>query len=329
MQTELIKINNNAFSEKELKKAVKILRNNEIIIFPTETVYGIGANAFNKKAVQKIFKAKNRPVDNPLIIHISNTKQLKKIVLKLPIKAKILMKEFWPGPLTIILKKSKNIPLNVTAGLDSVAVRMPSNKIALKLIEMCQFPIAAPSANISGKPSSTKGAHAFDDFNGKVKLIIDSGECEHGIESTVISLIGKPLLLRPGAITKEDIEKIIGKIIVPKNNNNKKPISPGLKYKHYSPEAKVFLCLNQKNFELEIQKNFEKHVGIISFSKKIGVKNEYFFNKNISDYAKNVFSCFREFDKKKVELIIMEGVKKKGLGLALMNRIEKASTKII
>ncbi len=333
MQTKIIKINEKNFSKNDLKEAIKLLKKGEIVVFPTETVYGIGANAFDKKAVKKIFKAKKRPSDNPLIVHISNLGQLDEVAFEVPKKAELLIKKFWPGPLTLILKKSKKIPKEVTAGLDSVAVRMPSHKVARSLIKECGFAIAAPSANLATMPSSTIGKHALDDLNGIVPLIIDSGFSKYGIESTVLSLITKkPILLRPGTITKKQIEKEIGKINLVKNTNkniNEKPISPGLKYKHYSPKAKVILVMNKNHFKKKVIKVSEKNkVGVISFSKKLGLENEYFFNNNKNLFAKKLFYCFRELDKKKVDFIIIEGIKEEEIGVAIINRIKKASFQI-
>jgi L-threonylcarbamoyladenylate synthase len=336
MQTKLTKINSKKVSLNELKEAVELLKKGEIVVFPTETVYGLGANAFNENAVAKIFQAKNRQPDNPLIVHVANIHQLNQVVSKIPKKAIKLIKAFWPGPLTLVLQKSPLVPLITTAGFDSVAVRMPSNKIALTLIKHCKFPIAAPSANTSGKPSPTKAKHAYDDLKGKVPLVIDSGSCKHGLESTVINMLSEtPMLLRPGSITKEQIEKVIGKVTLfgEEKNNSKtteKPLSPGMKYTHYSPNAELILVLFGKNFSKKLfELSSGKKTGIISFSKKLNLENEYYFENDLKLYAKNLFSCFRELDEKGAEQIIVEGVKEKGLGLALMNRLRKAATKIV
>jgi len=335
MKTKLIKLDCEKFSANEINEAVKLLKNEEIVAIPTETVYGLAANAFIEKAVAKIFVAKGRPADNPLIVHISDASQLDELVEKVPLKAKKLIKEFWPGPLTIVLKKSKKVPDIVTAGLDSVAVRMPSNKIALEVIKQCGFPLAAPSANSSTLPSPTKAKHVLDDLNGKIPLILDEGQCEVGLESTVISLIGKiPQILRPGKVTLEEIEQVIGKVNVHNPQNapalKEKPISPGMKYRHYSPRAEVILISSEKNFEEEVfELSSDKKIGIISFSKKLNLENEYFFDKDLKLFAKNLFICFRELDERGTEIIFVEGVKERGLGLAIMNRLKKASLRII
>jgi L-threonylcarbamoyladenylate synthase len=338
MKTELIKAGKKINSNLEITKATNLLRSGEVVVFPTETVYGLGANAFNESAVAKIFEAKNRPADNPTIVHISSIEQLHSVVSKVPKKAIKLIKAFWPGPLTLVLPKSIDIPNNVTAGLSSVAVRMPSHPVALALIKECNFPIAAPSANTSTKPSPTSAKHAYDDLNGKIPLVIDAGSCEHGLESTVISLLEeKPILLRPGAITIEQIEKVIGKISVASKNSNsketKKPLSPGMKYKHYSPKAEVILVIPKRGASF-VQKVFESdidklNIGVISFSKKIGVEKEYYFKKSLPLYAKELFASFRALDNEGVDAIFVEGIEEKGLGLAIMNRLRKAASKII
>ncbi len=302
-------------SKKTITKAVSLLKKGEIVAFPTETVYGLGANAFDEIALKKIFLAKGRPQDNPLIIHISNITQLKEVVSFVPKEAKLLAKKFWPGPLTIILKKSNSVPLCVTAGLDTVAIRMPSNKTALDLIKKAGFPIAAPSANSSGKVSPTKAIHVKEDLNKKIPLILDGGECEIGLESTVLDLTKKvPVILRPGKITKEEIESVLHKKVLIAKKFSKKVSSPGVKYKHYSPNAKVVL-FNKKDFYKKYQKYKNQKLMIL------------FFDNNIEFYTKNMFSFFRNCDNRGFEVILVEVVKEKGLGLALMNRLKKAALK--
>lgn len=341
MKTELIKINSK--NKKEIiSKASDLIKKGEIVAFPTETVYGLGANAFNDKAIQKIFVAKGRPSDNPLIVHISDLKQLNELVEFVPKKAKLLMKKYWPGPLTIVMKKSSLVPLSITAGLNTVAVRMPSNKIALELIKKAGFPLAAPSANSSTKPSPTMAKHVLDDLDGKIPLILDGGNCEIGVESTVVGLVSeKPILFRPGKITIEELTKVLGEIdyskTITSSNLNVKiiPFSPGMKYKHYAPKAELILveAKERVNFISEvttISLNEKPNlIGIISFTKKVGFENEFFFNKNIDLYAKELFSSLRELDKRGVKKIIVEGVTDTNFGLAVMNRLRKAASKII
>ncbi|OQA31564.1 MAG: Threonylcarbamoyl-AMP synthase [archaeon ADurb.Bin336] len=339
METKLIKINLTN-KNKVLSIASDLIKKGEVVAFPTETVYGLGANALDENAVKKIFIAKGRPNDNPLIVHISDIKQLNELVEFVPKEAEILIKKYWPGPLTIVMKKSKRVPSCITGGLNTVAIRMPNNTIALGLIKKAGVPIAAPSANSSTKPSPTLANHVLNDLNGKIPLIIDGGKCKVGLESTVLGLSnGKAVLYRPGKITKEELEKIIGEVELP-SGQIKVPSSPGMKYKHYSPKAEVILIEakidaneSKDNFLGNVKKiglNEDSNlIGVISFTKKIGFKNEFFFNNDVNLYAKNLFFALREFDKRGVEKIIVEGILDEGFGLAVMNRLRKAASKII
>lgn len=312
METKTIKIDPKNPEISKIKIASKILKNGGLVAFPTETVYGLGANALDKKAVSKIFIAKGRPQDNPLIIHISDKKELYKLSSDVTPTALVLADKFWPGPLTIILKKSKIVPKKITAGLGSVAIRMPSSKIALEIIRNSKTPIAAPSANISGKPSPTKATHVIDDLSNKIDLVIDGGKVAIGIESTVLDLTQKiPQILRPGKITKEQLEQVLGK--VKDGLKSKKPKSPGIKYKHYSPNAKIIIMNHKK----EIRKISKKYP-----NKKIKILNY----KNEVTMAKNLFNDFRNADKKKYNIILVKAVIEKELGSAIMNRLKKASS---
>jgi len=325
MKTKILKP-----TKSNLLKASIAIKNGDVIAFPTETVYGLGANALNNLAVKKIFLAKNRPSDNPLIVHISNLKQLKLISKNISVKAKILMDNFWPGPLTLILKKKKIVPNIVSAKKDTVGVRIPSNKIALNLIELSNCPIAAPSANSFGKPSPTKAKYVYEDMKNKIPFIIDGGFCNVGIESTIIDMTKKiPLLLRPGKISVEQIQKKIGKIVLHESIINpekkvKNALAPGMKYKHYSPRAKVYLFMNVDDLENYLTKfrNLE-NLGIITFSKKIDKIDSFYFN-SVTKYSKNIFSSFREFDNSGKKFILVEGIN----NLGVMNRIKKAAFRI-
>ncbi len=341
MKTELIKVMSKNKAE-VLSKAADLIKKGEVVAFPTETVYGLGANAFNDSAVQKIFIAKGRPSDNPLIVHISDLDQLNNLVEFVPENAKLLMKKYWPGPLTIVMKKSPLVPFSVTAGLDTVAVRMPSNKIALELIKKAGVPLAAPSANSSTKPSPTMAKHVMDDLNGKIPLILDGGNCDIGVESTVIGLAGeKPILFRPGKVTLEELKKVLGEVDSAKpvlnslSSSSSVPSSPGMKYKHYAPKAELVLveAVKGNDFSREVAtltlNNNSNSVGVISFTKEIGNENEFFFDKNIDLYAKELFSALRELDERGVKKIIVEGVIDTNFGLAIMNRLRKAASKII
>ncbi len=297
------------FNRKQLKQAGELIKKGELIAFPTETVYGLGANALNPKAVKKIFVVKGRPSNNPLIIHVCNLKQVEEIAYLNPL-AKKLIKKFWPGPLTIILKKKKIVPKEVTAGLRTVAIRMPDNKTALALIKYSNCPIAAPSANISGKPSGTCFEHVYEDFGGKIAGIIKSRQCKIGIESTVLDLTQKiPEILRPGKIIKKQIEKIIGRVRESKGHVSK-PKSPGMAYKHYSPNAKVIIVKNKS----QIKEVFKKYSG-----KKI----KLLIYKNAINMAHNLFKDFRDADKKGFDIIIVKSIQEKSLGNAIMNRLRK------
>jgi len=310
------------FTYKELKKAAQIIKMGELVAFPTETVYGIGANALNSKAVKKIFLAKGRPSDNPLIVHISNKKQLKKIA-NVTENAKNLIDKFWPGPLTIVLKKKRIVPREVTGGLSTVAIRMPKNKIALNLIDLAGFPIAAPSANISGKPSGTCFEHVLEDFNGKIAGIIKSKSCEIGIESTVVDLTGKkPVLLRPGGTSFEELRKVLPNIVLIDSIGKKirKAKSPGMKYRHYSPIAKIILFEKDSAGKIDSYKiKYEKQ------NKRAVIVKP----KKMKKFSKELYNIFRQCDKNNIDFILIPSVDEKGIGLAIMNRIRKAASKIV
>lgn len=330
-------------SEQELNIAADILREGGTVVFPTETVYGLGANALDEQAAKKIFAAKGRPADNPLIVHIYSLEQMDNLVSEIPQSFAMLAQKFWPGPLTMVLKKSHNIPDVVSAGLDTVGIRMPNHPIALSLIRLADIPIAAPSANISGAPSPTEAKHVINDLNGKVDAIIDGGNCRVGLESTVLDLSGEvPVLLRPGGVTLEQLKEELGTVLVDDHVNTPvsgkiEPKSPGVKYKHYAPKAQVILfegliekmmdAIVKKANELKLQ---EKTVGILATDQ---TKGSYSFKYVISlgDRSNSVaiaakfFSALREFDKLGVDIILAESVDKKGVGMAVMNRMERAA----
>jgi L-threonylcarbamoyladenylate synthase len=308
------------FTPKQLKEAAQLIRNGELLAFPTETVYGLGANALDSLAVKKIFKAKGRPSDNPLIIHIAKKEQLFQIAFIEPWVLKIIQK-FWPGPLTVILKSKQIVSKHATGGLNTIAVRMPKNKIALKLIKLAGVPIAAPSANISGKPSGTSFEHVFDDFNGKISGIIKSSPSEIGLESTVIDLTTKtPTLLRPGAFSFEELKKTLPNLLLLPNKKTTSIKSPGMKYKHYSPNAKIILF--EKSAINKMQPYQIKYKKLNKITKIINSKNH-------KKFAKELFNIFRQSDKEKVDVILISAVNENKIGLAIMNRIRKAATEIV
>ena len=321
---------------KKIRIGARFIKEGKLVAFPTETVYGLGADALNESAVKRIFEAKGRPPDNPLIVHIADFSQVYELAREVPEKAKMLAEKFWPGPLTIVLPKEDKVPYATTGGLDTVAIRMPAHEIALALIEESKRPIAAPSANISGKPSPTLAEHVADDFYGKIECIIDGGETKIGVESTVIDLTTEPpVLLRPGGLPLEEIEKVIGKIKIHpavKGKPVKLAKAPGMKYRHYAPEAQVVVI------EGERKKVKEKIKELIKEYKAQGMKvgvmatgdfyeaNAYFnIGESEEEIAKNLFKALRELDKSGVDIILAEGVEERGLGLAVMNRLKKAA----
>ena len=327
----------NEINLEKIKEAANSIKSGELVLFPTETVYGIGANALDENAVSKIFKAKGRAGDNPLIVHISNLGMLENLVKNIGKVEKKLMENFWPGPLTIILNKKECIPYNVTAGLETVGIRFPSNKIAQDLIEFSNLPIAAPSANISGKPSGTKIEDIIGELDGKVDYILDAGITDIGVESTVIRVVNDIVhILRPGKITKEDIEKLGIKVEVEKQimeecKPDEKVMSPGMKYRHYAPNTKCLLVyssdneklVNKINEEIELEKNILV-LGRTSNLEKYKTTNKLDMGETLEEISQNIFTLLRKVDSYKVDLVIIEGVEKKGLGLAIMNRLIRA-----
>ncbi|NLM74292.1 MAG: threonylcarbamoyl-AMP synthase [Clostridiaceae bacterium] len=338
METFIIK----ADDEEGLDRAAAALRDGKLVAFPTETVYGLGANALDTNAVKSIYEAKGRPSDNPLIVHISHTRILEKLVLEVPEKAKKLMDFFWPGPLTLIMKRTDFVPDIITAGLDTVAIRMPDNALALKLIDKAGVPVAAPSANLSGHPSPTTAKHVEDDLKGRVEYIIDGGPCNVGVESTVLDVTGEiPVILRPGGVTREMLEKIVGKVesdLVIKIEDGQKPRSPGMKYRHYSPRAEMYLVSGESDkVVIEINELTEKSkekglkVGVLSTEENM---HRYIADIIISvgsvdtpeDIAANLFDSLRKFDENNVDIIYSETISEEGIGKAVMNRLMKASS---
>ena len=326
--------------DEKIKKAAEIIKSGGVVAFPTETVYGLGANAYDEQAVKKIFELKGRPQDNPLIVHISKKQDVYIVAREVPEKAKVLIREFWPGPLTLVLPKNPSIPDIVTAGLDTVAVRMPDHPIALKLIRLSGVPIAAPSANISGKPSATQPEHIKKYFGEKVFLI--EGKVKIGIESTVLDLTEDvPKILRPGAITKEMIERKIGKVeLVEYKKADFIPKSPGLKYRHYTPDAELILVLRKDkmiNFIKENRRDWEeegKKVCVFFFREKPKKFESspnikvFISGRSLREFAKNLFKILIE-EGEKYDILIFEGVDERGIGLGIMNRLKKAARRII
>lgn len=344
MVTQVIEIDSRNIDKNKLGVAARALREGKIVAFPTETVYGLGANALNSTAVEKIFKAKGRPSDNPLIVHIADKEKLYELTEDIPEKAAILMDKLWPGPLTLVFRKGSIIPPIITAGLNTVAVRMPEHPVARELIRLAEIPVAAPSANVSGKPSTTTAKHVLDDLDGKIEIVVDAGSSRVGLESTVLDVtVDPPMLLRPGGITPKQIEDIIGhididKTILGKVSLENVPKSPGMKYKHYAPKAHVII-VKGTNFNNQVIKICELAAENKSKGNKVGICAT---NQTIDNYkgyetismgdrnepetiASRLFSMLREFDDKGVDVILAEAVDENGVGLAIMNRMVKAA----
>lgn len=319
-------------NESQLKIISDCLVNGGNVIFPTETVYGIGAIATNNEAVNNIFNIKGRANDNPLIVHLSNVSEIEKYAYISNDVERKLINTFMPGPFTIILKKKDIIPNNVSANLDTVGIRIPSNYITNKILSYNNIPVAAPSANLSGRPSGTSIKDIINDFSNKVDYIIDGGDSLIGLESTVVKVIDNiPVILRPGYITKEDILSVVGSVKVDNNvfkNTSGAVISPGMKYRHYAPKNKCRLIYIENKDELYkyFSHNSDKDTVIIGSSllKDIKCKKFLYYGDRIEDIAHNIFTLLREADKYNPKIILIEGVGYNGLGLAIMNRLIRA-----
>lgn len=325
-----------------IEEAGKVIRNGGTVAFPTETVYGLGANALDDEAVKKIFIAKGRPQDNPLIIHVS-TKEISGLVKDVPEVAQKIIDKFWPGPLTVILEKKDIIPNVTSANLKTIGIRMPNSEIALKLIELAERPIAAPSANISGRPSPTEVERCVEDLNGRVDYIIGGESSDIGVESTIVDCtVNPPLVLRPGGITLEMLKEInpeieLDKALKSKPNDDFKPKAPGMKYKHYAPNAhlKIIKGKNEKTIEIinEIVENYiEKgnDVAILTTNENLNKFNNgkvisLGSENDLKEIAKNLFEALRKCDDLGVQYILCQGFEENGVGLAIMNRLNKAA----
>lgn len=349
MHTKIIKIDRNKlkqqndYYEAAFKEAASVINKGGLVAFPTETVYGLGADAGNPLASKKIYEAKGRPSDNPLIIHIHSLEQMTEYAIDIPEIAYILAKRFWPGPLTLILKKSDKIPFETSGGLGTVGIRMPDDEVAREFLKYAGVAVAAPSANTSGKPSPTVAAHVVEDMDGKIDMIIDGGDVEIGLESTIVDVTGElPLILRPGAITlnmlkKEQENTLVDKAVFSKPEEGLIPKAPGMKYRHYAPKAE--LCIVKADFDKfkayvknEIEKKHEagKKVGLILTEENRGEidadETEYIGSRNsYKDIAHNLFAILRSFDSKDIDCIYCESFDDEDMGTAIMNRLIKAA----
>ncbi len=343
-ETLLLRVNPRKPKLSMIHRASSLLKSGGLVAFPTETVYGLGANALDREAVLALFEAKKRPLDNPPIVHIENAKDVNDLAAFVPAHAEKLMKEFWPGPLTLVLKKSAKVPSETVAGLDTIAIRIPRNKVALALIRESGCPIAAPSANLAGKPSPTTAKHVFDDLNGRIDAILDGGPTRIGVESTVLDLtVNPPMILRPGGTTLEVLRDAIGETRLHPFVTAKTELplqetkSPGMRHKHYAPKAKLILVegstesvINEVKKLLSAYRLNGNKVGVLATDEtatkyKADIMESLGSRFNPDAIAQNLFASLRRFDEARIDVIIAESVPEEGLGLAVMNRLRKAS----
>lgn len=324
--------------QEAIQSAAELLKAGETVAFPTETVYGLGADATNKAAISKIFQAKGRPQDNPLIVHVATPQQLKELVTSIPNYVDKLLEAFTPGPITFVLPSNGRCAENVTAGLDSVGVRLPGHPIALKLLQEAAVPVAAPSANLSGKPSPTSAEHVWADLYGRIAGVLDGGPTGVGLESTVLDCTQDiPIILRPGGITKEQLEEVVGTVMIDPGlaNEKERPKSPGMKYRHYSPDAPLWLVEGpseklQQVIDTEMKKGHR--VGVMAASKTVAaieadLKKD--LGANMETVAATLYDALRMFNEHDVDLILCEAFSEQGIGQAVMNRLKKAASDYI
>ena len=336
-RTEIVRVTPDAPEPDIIARAAAVLRRGGLVAFPTETVYGLGADALNPRAVARIFAVKGRPADNPLIVHIAWKEQLREVARAIPESAWRLAEHFWPGPLTFVLPRHEQVPLETTGGLETVAVRMPDSAIALALIRALGRPIAAPSANLSGRPSPTAAEHVYEDLCGRIELILDGGPTRIGVESTVLDLTTTPpTILRPGGVSPEQLRPILGEVRLSAEASEARR-SPGTRYRHYRPRAEVVLI---ERWEEEKHRPLvERLATSVRRLGYIGRDHGLSFGKaeaqvvelpsDPQEYARRLFAIFRELDQRGVEVIIVEGVEETGVGLAVMDRLRRAASRIL
>ena len=349
MKTKVITINDREqIEDSQLEEAARILRNGGLVAFPTETVYGLGANALDEEAARKIYEAKGRPSDNPLIAHVARKEDVEHLVSHIPEAGQKLMDAYWPGPLTLVFPKSGIVPYGTTGGLETVAIRMPSDTIASRLIALAGVPIAAPSANTSGRPSPTTAEHVYQDMNGKIEMIVDGGPVGIGLESTIVDVSGDvPSMLRPGAVTIEMLRETLGTVeidpaITGPLKADVKPKAPGMKYRHYAPKAELMLV--ESSEEVDGQKRVAEKIMELAKEKleagyRVGIictdESQKYYTEGIvrslglrakeETIAHNLFAVLREYDDLAVDYIFSESFSKEALGQAIMNRLTKAA----
>ncbi|KGR80172.1 L-threonylcarbamoyladenylate synthase [Ureibacillus manganicus] len=337
MKTSCISVRNSVDNSEIYSQAVDLLNEGEVVAFPTETVYGLGAVATDDEAVKKIFAAKGRPSDNPLIVHIGSIEEVSYYIEEVPETAKLCMEKFWPGPLTIVMKAKKGILApSVTAGLSTVGLRMPDHPVALNLLKELKKPVAAPSANKSGKPSPTKANHVEEDLQGRIPLILDGGTTGIGLESTVLDVtVTPPAILRPGGVTREMLENVIGEVLQPslsELNQKETPKAPGMKYTHYAPNAPVFLIQQDRETVKKAIRQLQldgEIVALIAPSKFEDLKANFFFslgsNLIMEEIGAKLYDDLRACDKTNATIILATATSTDGVGAAIMNRLEKAA----
>jgi len=340
----VLKVNSQEPEIEKIRTAANFIKKGGLVAFPTETVYGLGADALNPMAVLALFEAKKRPLDNPPIVHVGDVKDVYRLAKEVPSKAEMLTREFWPGPLTLIFKRSEVVPDVTVAGLDTIAIRMPRHNVALALLRESDCPIAAPSANLAGKPSPTTAKHVLDDLNGRIDAVLDAGPTHIGVESTVLDMtVYPPQVLRPGGTPYEVLKKILGEVelhpvaVAEKEVPVERARSPGVKHKHYAPNADVILVEGEVSAVVSRVKELAEFymqkgnkVGVLATDETAGgykadVVKSLGSRSDLAVIAKNLFRLLREFDLESVDVIIAEGIPLEGLGLAVMNRLRKAS----
>jgi L-threonylcarbamoyladenylate synthase len=343
-KTLLLTVNSQRPDMEKIRIAADFIKKGGLVAFPTETVYGLGADALNAKAVLSVFEAKKRPLDNPPIVHVCDVKDVCRLTKEVPSKAGVLMESFWPGPLTLIFKRSPIVPSVTVANLDTIAIRMPRHNVALALIRESECPIAAPSANLAGKPSPTSAKHVLDDLDGYIDAILDGGSTRIGVESTVLDLtVDPPQVLRPGGIPYEELVKTLGAVelnpvvVADRALPIERIRSPGVKHKHYAPDAEMMLVegeteavISKVGELIRFYKTDDKKVGVLGMDETVGrykadVVKSLGSRNDLAGVARSLFGLLREFDADGVDVIIAEGVPAEGLGLAVINRLRKAA----
>lgn len=330
MRTEIL-----LADEAAIERAAQIIRSGGLVAFPTETVYGLGANALNENAVRKIFIAKDRPFDDPLIVHIAHAQQLALLARHIPERVWDLTEKFWPGPLTLVLPKTDKVPPVTTGGLDTIAVRAPAHTVAQRLIELSGCPIAAPSANRFGRPSPTTAQHVLEDLDGRIDLILDGSPTPIGVESTVLDLTqDPPMILRPGGVTCEALQEILGEVrLLNSSASEAAKRSPGTRWRHYAPQAKLVLAEPHELEQVVTQlRESGQRVGVLGRRSRLqcspvpSVLSVIQMPLDLSEYAQRLFAALRELDAQGVDVIVVERIEERGLGRAIMDRLRRASS---